>query len=203
MEKKKKKFFYFNSKIGKRSLNLKQSPMPFSFSFFQHGIYQNFYRTITLYYNSIVLISWPITDQRLIPTSFFFPSQEAIGNRKGSRPRKEESAPILSVSRNIRDMVFHRVIDAQLTQLNFFQSLLIFSPPLPSIVIEPRFLVRLLLGLCKNRRKESFWNFDFFETKREIESNYKFSLRRTRGHRVSSFQNNNNNAAIKKERSQS
>lgn len=103
--------------------------MSFSFSFFQHGIYQNFYRTITLYYNSIVLISWPITDQRLIPTSFFFPSQEAIGNRKGSRPRKEESAPILSVSRNIRDMVFHRVIDAQLTQLNFFQSLLIFSPP--------------------------------------------------------------------------
>lgn len=78
-----------------------------------------------------------------------------------------------------------------------------FFPPLPSIVIEPRFLVRLLLGLCKNRRKESFWNFDFFETKREIESNYKFSLRRTRGHRVSSFQNNNNNAAIKKERSQS
>lgn len=202
MEKKKKKFFYFNSKIGKRSLNLKQSPMPFSFSFFQHGIYRNFYRTITLYYNSIVLISWPITDQRLIPTSFFFPSQEAIGNRKGSRPRKEESAPILSVSRNIRDMVFHRVIDAQLTQLNFFQSLLIFSPLSHRSWSSLASSFGFFSDYAKIGENKVSQTLTFSRQRGKSNRITSFLTRRTRGHRVSSFQNNNN-AAIKKERSQS
>lgn len=100
-----------------------------------------------------------ITDQRLIPTSFFFPLQEAIGNRK-DRPRKEESANIVGESKHPWH-VFHRVIDAQLTQLNFFNPSLFFPPP---IVIEPTSSFGFFSIMQKSSKRNvsfqnDFWNF--------------------------------------------
>lgn len=122
-----------------------------------------------------------ITDQRLIPTSFFFPLQEAIGNRK-DRPRKEESANIVGESKHPWH-VFHRVIDAQLTQLNFFNPSLFFPPP---IVIEPTSSFGFFSIMQKSSKRNvsfqnDFWNFfpppsRFYWTRIEKELNQSFEL---------------------------